>query len=166
MTLIVENGTGVVGANTYASDSDFVAYAAARGLTIPAAAADREVLLIKAMDWLESKRYWFIGTKVLGTNSLQWPRTGAQLDSFDILPTAIPVELVKAECVLAVAAITYDLTPVLPAGYTGPVKREAVGPVSVEYASPKDSMPRVVVQQADDLLRGLLRPMFLQVQRF
>jgi hypothetical protein len=167
MTLIVEDGTGVVNANTYASDAALTTYAAARGITtLPALAADREVLLIKAMDYLESQRFWFVGTKNLQANALQWPRANAFVDGFALLVTAIPKELIAAQCVLAIAAITYDLSPVLPSGLKGAVKRETVGPITMEYTTPKDTLPRVIVQQADDLLRAITKPRILSVARY
>ena len=51
-TIVVETGAGLTNSNSYVSESDLATYAADRGVTISGTAA---VLLIQAMDYLESK---------------------------------------------------------------------------------------------------------------
>lgn len=58
-----------VGVNSYVTEAELTAYATARGITI---AGDTGVLLIKAMDYIETRR--FIGQKASITQALQWPR--------------------------------------------------------------------------------------------
>ena len=47
MALIIEDGTIVTGANSFTTDAEFVAYAALRGLVIPATEAERNPLQIQ-----------------------------------------------------------------------------------------------------------------------
>ena len=68
-TIVVETGAGLTNSNSYVSESDLATYAADRGVTISGTAA---VLLIQAMDYLESKN--FNGTKSHITQATQWPR--------------------------------------------------------------------------------------------
>ena len=70
--LIVEDGSGVAGANAYASVATIEAYANARGITLN---GDASVGAILAMDYIESKKQQYKGmpTYVPG---LAWPRGG------------------------------------------------------------------------------------------
>ncbi|HEY6021819.1 MAG TPA: DnaT-like ssDNA-binding protein [Candidatus Paceibacterota bacterium] len=130
MALTVEDGTGVAGANSYVSLADARAYALARGATLPAVDASLEALLIRGMDYLESKRDIYTGTKTY-TDKLQWPRTDAVIDDLDVAIDFIPEELKSAQCQLAIELQTYD-----PLGSTsGQIpKMEKVGDIEVQYA--------------------------------
>ena len=55
MALIIEDGTVVAGANSFATDAELQAYAAVRQVSLPAAQAEREALLITAIDYIVSK---------------------------------------------------------------------------------------------------------------
>ncbi len=135
MSLIKEDGTGVAGANTYASDADLTTYATARGITVPATSAEREALLLKAMDYIESLDYKFLGNRVTGiAQSLLWPRDNVYFYGDIFSKTAIPAELVKAQIVLAIAAQTIDFFPIVTADQRN-VKRKTVGPITIEYSS-------------------------------
>ena len=76
-TIIVEDGSVVAGANSYVTEAELTTYAADRGITLTAAT---DVLLIKAMDYIESLS--FIGTKFSEGQSLQWPRSNVYIDGF------------------------------------------------------------------------------------
>lgn len=67
MALVVEDGTGVSGADSYADLTAIRAYAAKRGVTLSADDATLEPLAYKAMDYLEGKG--------LGLLSLTFPPT-------------------------------------------------------------------------------------------
>ena len=56
MTLIVETGSIVSGANTYVDLADVRAFASARGITVSTDDTTLEQQIIKAMDYVESKR--------------------------------------------------------------------------------------------------------------
>lgn len=109
MALIIEDGTQVTGSNTYVSDIEYVAYAAARGKTIAATAPLREIELIKAMDYIESHRRQFKGLKVAFDQSLQWPRFSVFIDGFDIGSDVIPDELQNAQMETAIAYNSFEV---------------------------------------------------------
>ena len=132
MALIVENGTMVNGANSYVSDADYVAYASARGYTIGAFGGAREIELIKAMDYLESYRDQFKGTKVNRDQALQWPRVSVFVDGFQIDSNSLPKELLKAQMELAYQSISYDLSP---SGTYQNVQSQQLGTLSISYFS-------------------------------
>lgn len=130
MTLTVEDGSQVANSNTYVDDSEYVAYAAARGKTIGATSTLREIELIKAMDYIEGHRAEFKGSKVASTQSLQWPRFDVWIDGFVVDSDEIPAELENAQ--MEAAIITYS-TELLTTGSVSDVKMEKVDVLEVEY---------------------------------
>lgn len=111
MTVIVEDGTVVTGANSYVSESDLSAYALARGITI---SGDTTTLLIKAMDYIESLT--FIGDRLTFSQPLQWPRVNVMIDGWYRNGNEIPVYLKNGQCAVALAIDAgngplEDLTP-------------------------------------------------------
>ncbi len=54
MAIVVEDGTQVAGANSYVSESDLTTYASDRGVAL---SETESVLIIKAMDYLNTLRY-------------------------------------------------------------------------------------------------------------
>ena len=94
MALIVEDGSGVENANTYASIAYVQQYADARGIDIVVT----EPHIITSMDFIEGLS--FVGTKISG---LQWPRNKAKING--VLVSGVPVELknLLAEVSISVA---------------------------------------------------------------
>lgn len=118
MTMIVETGTGVAGANSYTTVAFAQAYFDDRGGNAAwdalAGDTDKEYILIKATDYIE-KRFsekW-IGDKNDNTNELSWPRHNVYDRHHRLLytNTEIPPELQKAVAEYAVRAITAALIP-------------------------------------------------------
>lgn len=138
MTIIVEDGTNVADANSYVSVADLVAYAEERGIELPVDPAEQEVLLIKAMDYLESFETRFPGVRAYTGQMLAWPRYGAGYNYFP----AMPDRLRKAQLVAAVAAMEVDLLPVSAAA-TANATRKTVGPITVEYSSQASRHPSI-----------------------
>ncbi len=93
MAIIVEDGSIVTGANSYVSEADMIAYAAARGVTITSGEAEQ--FLITCMDYIETRVYQ--GTQVsFGTQPLVWPRNGVYLEDNLLSNSAIPQRLINA----------------------------------------------------------------------
>lgn len=111
-----------VGVDSYVSEAELTAYATSRGVTI---VGDLSVLLIKAMDYLET-RAW-IGAKTQATQPLAWPRVicGYGYDS-----ATVPAPIKNAQMIAAILIDGgHDLQPVV-----GRVtKREKVDVIEVEY---------------------------------
>lgn len=131
MAIIVEDGTGVANANSYVSVADLEAFAAARGITI---VGDPEVLLIKAMDYIESLD--FCGHKVSSTQSLSWPRYGVKVDGFYYPAAYIPPELKNA---LMQTALSIDAGVDPLSTIPRVIKSASVGPMSVTYADDSET---------------------------
>lgn len=154
MALVIEDGSGVAGANTYIDADAARAFAAARGLSLPAADADVEVLLIKAMDFIEAFRADFQGIKTSPDQPLQWPRTGATLDGYPLAEDAIPATLASAQAQLAADA---NLQELMPTGSGREVVMEKVDVISVQYAESGNGNPQPVFTKAEALLKPLLK---------
>lgn len=130
MTLIIETGLIVPNANSYVSDAEYVEYAAARGRTIGADAPAREIELNKAMDYLESFRDRFKGTKVSRDQPLQWPRVSVFIDGYQTDSNEIPDELKSAQMEMAYQAKTLELAP---SGKFQNVQSQKLGTLAVSY---------------------------------
>lgn len=154
MALVKETGAGVPNANTYADDADFTAWAADRGIAIPSDATEREHLLIKAMDYLETLGVRYLGYRPQG-QVLQWPRMGVVLYGYDYPDDTIPLELTKAQVIIAAAAQTIDLFPNA-SGVARVATHTTVGPITIEYSSADaEKTLRPIITQANALLNVL-----------
>jgi hypothetical protein len=126
MALIIEDGTGVVGANSYVSVAEFQAWLAARGYTIT---GNPEQLLLRAMDYIESLNYW--GMPVICDQDLAWPRAWVPMDGCCYFNSnQIPEDLKTAQMQVA-RSIDAGVDPLS----TLPrlVSSVTVGPISVTY---------------------------------
>lgn len=163
--LIIEDGTGKVDSQSYATVAELAAYAAGRGVALPATEPEQEALLINASDFLESLAIdpGFLGVRKTRAQALAWPRTGVAIDGFDILDTEIPRELKLAQMQLAIDSMTVELLPTAVAPTTGAVIEETVeGAVSVKYDKPgavvsDGLLPGATLARASAFVRPLLR---------
>jgi hypothetical protein len=151
MSLTVEDGSVVAGANSYVSVSDAQAYATARGIVVTVT----EALLLKAIDYLESLRAEYQGIKTDGSQSLQWPRSGVYLDGYEVGEDEIPDVLINAQIRLACEAYTYDLMPTTEGREV--IMERVEGAVTVQYAPSGDVAPQPTFTAASAMLAPLLK---------
>lgn len=115
MALVVEDGSGLNNAQSYASVDEAKAYAAARGKTgsIPSKNEDIEALLVQATDFVDTYADKFSGLRVSSSQALEWPRYGATSGDYLVSSDEIPSSLVNAVCQLVIDAKTgkQDLMP-------------------------------------------------------
>lgn len=154
MALVIETGTGVAGANSYATVAEARAYALARGLTLPAADGAVESALVLACDLLESFR--FKGNKTSEANPLEWPRTGVYVGAATepLAVDAIPAKLKQAQCQLA--AESANGTELQPTGSGREVVKEKVDVIEVEYAKAGSGSVTPEFNKAEALLAAYL----------
>lgn len=162
MALVVEDGSVVEGANSYASYDALLLYAEERGhSSVESADEDAaEAALVRGTSYVDG-RYasrW-PGSKVGGREqTLAWPRR-LVVDSYgdDVPDDEIPREIVWAACEAAIRELDSpgSLTPDYVA--TQQIVSESVGPISVQYSDPGDSSGvRPVVTRIDEILWPLL----------
>lgn len=137
MALIVEDGTGLAGAESYVSVSEAGAYLRARGNAEAwdeLEQVDREIALRKASDFMRQiYRQRWAGARVHYEQRLDWPRYSVVVDDFTVPSNVVPVDVKQACSELALrAAQGEELMPDLEAG-NSQVKREKIGPLDTEY---------------------------------
>lgn len=160
VTVTVEDGSNVSGANSFVSVADLVAYAEQRGIALTGDADAQGAKLIRAGDYINGLRSRFKGTKTNDDQTMQFPRTGVYIDGVYLDQDTIPEELISAQCELAIAAENgVDLLPGEPGSL--PIIRDKTGPLETEYARPSDlvgsSWQKPRLEAADRLLAPLLK---------
>lgn len=159
--LIIEDGTGVSNANSYASVAECRAYAGLRGLAMPADDSAVEVLLVKGADYLETFESKYKGTKTQAAYALAWPRALVfMFNAHTPLPeTTIPSQLKAAQCQLASDQYGTDGTDGIslqPAGTGQQVISEKVDVLETHYSDTHSSSVLPVLNKA----LGILAPLF------
>lgn len=156
MALIIEDGSNVANADSFATVAELRTYAANRGLTVPVADEDCEVLLRKAVDYLNSQESKFQGYRYYYADgqSLCFPRGDIYL--FDLyIGGEIPQRLKDAQCQLAVDANSNDL---LAAGNGREVIEKKVGPLTTKWNPTGSTSPQYEPVAALALLEPLFAP--------
>ena len=127
MAIVVEDGTGVTGANSYVTEAELTTYATNRGVTIT---GTNSVLIYKSMDYLEQKD--FKGDKLNSDQALQWPRYNVFVDGYYVDSDTIPTLLKEAQMELCLS-IDNDVDPMATLGRE--IKREKIDVIEVEYTN-------------------------------
>ena len=109
MALVIEDGTIVTGANSFTTDAEFAAYAAARNVTLPATEADRDALQVRAVDYLFSKEGSMKGSRINSVQDLMYPRSGVCAFGFKVESDDIPTSLKNAQMELGMQSYTSEL---------------------------------------------------------
>ncbi|MGB1725256.1 MAG: DnaT-like ssDNA-binding protein [Limisphaerales bacterium] len=111
VTLVVEDGTVVAGANTFITDAEFTQFCDDRGLTYAAADHERGHHILLAVDYLFSLEDKFQGERTSTDQVLPFPRDGVKLYGSYIGANTIPQVLKDGQCYLAQLAYKNDLQP-------------------------------------------------------
>ena len=132
MALIVEDGTGVLNANTYLSLADIQAWAALRGVD---GASFTEPMVIKAMDFIERFRDRYAGSTTVAGQRLSFPRYQIWYEGDYISPVLIHPRLKDALAQLVVyVSQGIELEPISAGGETKFLVRQKLGPIEREYS--------------------------------
>jgi len=159
MAVIVEDGSIVSGANSYADSLVLDVYADNIGVKIT---GDADELLLRAALWLATLNY--IGQKLTKAQRQQWPRTGAIIDGFSVDTDEIPQELIDLQCEVALS-IDGGADPM--ALIPRETKSEKVGPIEVEYKDSSSSgiMAPAIYDMAAKLTGGSAGGVYLRMSR-
>lgn len=154
MALTVEDGTGLAGANSYVSETDFDTYCDDRGITT---SGDAEAALIRGTAWIDNTyRARFPGYRLkYRAQALEWPRANAYDSACNLVASdAVPVEVVNATCEAAIRELTEagSLAPDLDRG--GQIKELGAGSVRIVYGA--NAPNTTTFQIIDGILAGLL----------
>jgi len=133
VAFVVEDGTGLGDANSYASYAGYVAYWTDRGAAPTEDQADVEAALVRATDYFAVRFRWR-GEKATLEQALDWPRLCVYtLEGMPI--EGVPVEVVKATYEYAKRALAGELAPdptVSASGVALTATRRKVGPIETE----------------------------------
>lgn len=139
MPLIVEDGTAVADADSYASRAEFIAFAAKRGVTVTD--EDKtDTFAILAMDFL-AIQCWQGVLAYPGEQFVNWPRR--ELIAGDTAEDAVlevPHNIVQAQLHLWLAAFN-GITLVPARAAEAQLKRRKTGPLEREYFEQSDYFP-------------------------
>lgn len=129
MALIIPPAAG---ADSLCSVADADAYHAARGNAAWAllGTTAKEQALRRATDYLGGYAGSWKGVRTSSTQTLDWPRSGAVVNGYEIAGNIVPVAVANACAVLALKGSAGDLAP-----DQGPQKQSVkVGPIETTYA--------------------------------
>jgi hypothetical protein len=172
--LVIEDGTGIADANSYATAAEARDYAASRGVTLPAAPGSGvdqvETWLVLAADYLESLDW--IGVLASTGQALKWPRvlTSPYLDKPYIpvwgcvtypLDSSLFVLLPKVKTAQMQLVIEQsngiDLFPSTPGGTSGQVvTRERVDVIETSYSDRFGTPMLPTMPKVEAMLKDLL----------
>lgn len=156
MTIIVEDGSNVTGANSYVSlvDARAILIPLGQDLDLDDAIAEQQIL--NAARYIEAFRQSFKGWKRNGIQSMQWPRFGVSIDDSSIGSDIIPQDLIDSQ---VFAAYEYAQGQTLQPSSPGQsvASEEVVGAVKVSYFDKGaiDGSPTLV--RVNDSLNPLLK---------
>ncbi len=145
MAIVIEDGTGVAGANSYATEAELTTYASDRGITVAGTAAQ---LLLVAMTYIESRS--FKGNKNTAAQVLVWPRNSVWVDGFELDSDSIPQLLIDGQIE---AALAHDAGNGPTNSIGRATKKEKLGDLEVEYM---DSAAQAVINMSVNMKLGKL----------
>lgn len=165
MPLVLEDGTGLAGANAYADRAYADPYLELRGVVTWAAlsTAQRDVALVKATDYIETR--WgplFKGSPLTSTQALFFPAAFIYNRRGDSV-VGVPERIKQATVMYALRATTADLMPdpeISDSGERISMKRERVGPIEEETQYSVFGSSIILIRpypMADRLLSDLVR---------
>lgn len=164
MALIVENGSIVVGAESYISVADATAYHQLRGTTLWSnlTTTEMEQALRRATDFMLQKyRTCWKGSRNIVGQPLDWPRVGVviedgELSGFSqyglnqVSSTVVPMEVKNACAELALRASINTLSE----DQSVRILQETIGPITTKYDQYASTSVNYV--QIENMLRPFL----------
>lgn len=160
MAVTVEDGSGVAGADSYVTATEFDTFIAAYfGAAMNGAEADKEAALRRACAYMNGLNW--TGSKTHGRNqALAWPRAWmADEEGWAVQADEIPVEVKDAQNLLARAELTDP--GVLSPSFTASTQKTLVEVKGIRWQAPAVAATaqanRKVVTDAMDRIKGFLR---------
>ena len=156
--MIVEDGTGLLNADSYVSTEYADSYFSARGVSewVALTTSKKEQLLIKATDFIDNIYQWY-GKKEFETQALRFPRVDIR-DYEGAEIKGIPTCLKQAVCDASLIAMSGDLFQTK--NENGDVVSETITTLSFTYAHTDKSEQTTQTTLYDSIntkLRGLFK---------
>lgn len=139
MALVIEDGTGVASATSYATVAETQAYATAHGVTLADAAVVEQRLLDAAL-YLESLS-WKGERAHPNTQALAWPRRCVEHDGRQFADDAVPPAIARAQMQLVLeltaGILLWESSSAVAKGKKQ-VKRRKVDVLETEFMTPQE----------------------------
>ena len=157
MSLLVETGAIINGANTYVSRADYIAYAASIGITI-ADGVEADYQLIKAAEYIDNHEENLKGTKVDRDQAMSYPRTDLYIEGWYWSSEEIPRQVILAQKMYALMINDGEDLYNRNVNPNTAIKKERIeGAVEVEYAHNSNITQQLSKNsKADALMSSLL----------
>lgn len=151
--LIIEDGSIVANANSWATDEEFKAYANIEGIEIPATQPDREALLLIGVKGVIARENKLKGCRVSAAQELPYPRVGVDVNGFLVPSNAIHKNTKKAQMEFAIQAANSEL---FVSGQIQNIASEKLGELQVDYFQ-GGSSASIRTDSADVFLKPLMK---------
>ena len=155
MTLIVEDGSIVTGADSFVSLTDARTLADKFGWTLPVDDGDAESALRNGAAYIGLQEPSLCGTRVSALQSLPFPRQGISLYGFPFANDAIPPQVIQAQIA---AAVEYGKGSDVRGSTDGRITtmERVEGAVTVQYANNGVTGSTITITAALDALKPLI----------
>lgn len=131
MALVIEDGSVVPGAESFATADELVTYATNFGKTIPIDPVAQEALLRRSA--LQMDAICWKGCAIHRDQALAWPRSGVCRNGWDLPWNQIPPQVKAGQMALATEIYADDLVD--PNTKSGAITKKVVGPLEFDYAA-------------------------------
>lgn len=138
MTLIIETGSGLPDAESFATAADLADYAVKFGKAVPADEPSQEALLRRAA--LQMGAIPWRGSALSREQALAWPRYNVRRNGWELDSRTIPPQVKAGQLALAAEIHADDLVD--PATKVGAAIRKKVGPLEFEYGTASASVTK------------------------
>jgi len=155
MALIVEDGSVVAGADSWATLADARALAAKYGVTLPADDTEAEVALRNGGAYVNGYEPNMAGVRVSDVQTMCYPRAGVFKFGFQCAEDSIPAEIILAQ-VFAAAKIAEIGDAWGVDDGKGILSEEVTGVVAVTYSDNGKTGTYYRIERVDALLKPLL----------
>ena len=154
MVLVIESGSGVPGAESFATADELVTYAANFGKALPVGLIQLEALLRRSA--LQMDAMPWKGSAASRRQSLSWPRIGVKRNGWVLPSNDIPPQVKAGQMALAAEIHADDLVP--PELKKGAITLDRVeGSVTRQYATASASASKAAAgRQSVAQFAGLL----------
>lgn len=154
--LIIEDGTNVANANSFATLTQIRDYNSARGVKVSADDDEAVALALQAMDYLATYEERFAGQRTFGImQALCFPRSGMRVMGKPIFSDYVPSAIIAAQSYIAGVATDVDLYGVQEGRA---VTDEKIGPLETAYAPNNGAVLAPLLPYATTLLKPFFRP--------
>lgn len=161
MALVIEDGTGVAGANSFATVEQFRRYVKSLGYEPPETYEESEIYLNQAMNWFITIEHKLQGTRAFSFQETPWPRNDVWLNRMLLKRNMIPYQVRYAQQWKAMEFMVGKREMDNIANERGAVTKEKIGDMEINYQvinNPNKSRAHTpAMSDAETLMRPFMK---------